>query len=62
MPAYLQLERAYKSHIRLLDARLKLSQAQTGAAEAREEVQECLLQQQVLRTERVQAQLRGEAA
>ena len=61
-PAYLQLERAYKSQVRLLQARLELSQAQTHAAEAREEVKGCLLLQEEAAHAYVRAKLRGEAA
>ena len=42
-PAYLQLERAYKSQVALLEARLKLSCAQTRAAEAKAELAGCQL-------------------
>ena len=61
-PAYLQLERAYKSQVKLLQARLELSQAQTRAAEAREEVKGCLLLQEEAAHAYVRAKLRGEAA
>ena len=45
-PAYLQLERVYRSQVRLLEARLELSKAETRAAEAWEELQGCLLLQE----------------
>ena len=42
-PAYLQLERVYKGQVKMLQARLALSEAQTGAAEAAARLQEALL-------------------
>ena len=42
-PAYLQLERAYKAQVKMLQARLALSEAQKGAAEANARLQESLL-------------------
>jgi hypothetical protein len=42
-PAYLQLERAYKGQVKMLQARLALSEAQKGAAEAAAHLQEALL-------------------
>ena len=47
-PAYLQLERLYKGQVKMLRARLLLSQAQTGAAEAKARVQETLLMREEL--------------
>ena len=58
-PAYLQLERVYKSRVRLLEAHLELSEAQTGAAEAREELQRCILLQKEGAHAHVCAKLRG---
>ena len=42
-PAYLQLERVYKSQVKGLKARLKLSEAQRAAAEAKAELSDALL-------------------
>ena len=42
-PAYLQLERVYKSQVKGLQARLKLSEAQKAAAEANAELSDALL-------------------
>ena len=47
-PAYLQLERAYKGQVKMLQARLALSEAQKGAAEADARLQECLLMREEL--------------
>ena len=47
-PAYLQLERVYKGKVKMLQARLALSEARTGAAEAGERLQECLLMREEL--------------
>ena len=47
-PAHLQLERAYKSQVKDLKARLELSEAQRREAEARVELQGCLLLQEQL--------------
>ena len=47
-PAYLQLERAYKSQVKDLKARLELSEAQRREAEARVQLQGCLLLQEQL--------------
>ena len=41
-PAYLQLERVYKSQVKELKARLKLSEAQRAAAEANAELSDAL--------------------
>ena len=41
-PAYLQLERVYKSQVKELKARLKLSEAQRAAAEAKAELSDAL--------------------
>ena len=58
-PAYLQLERVYRSQVRLLEARLELSKAETRAAEAWEELQGCLLLQEEAAHAYVRAKLRG---
>ena len=42
-PAYLQLERAYKAQVKMLQARLALSEAQKFAAEANVRLQGALL-------------------
>ena len=47
-PAYLQLERVYKSKVTDLEARLELSEARRHEAEARAELQGCLLLQEQL--------------
>ena len=47
-PAYLQLERAYKGQVKMLQARLVLSEAQREAAEADARLQECLCMREEL--------------
>ena len=47
-PAYLQLERLYKGQVKMLRARLVLSQAQTGTAKAKARMQETLLMREEL--------------
>ena len=47
-PAYLQLERAYKGQVKMLQASLVLSEARREAAEAGERLQECLLMREEL--------------
>ena len=47
-PAYLQLERAYKGQVKMLQARLVLSEARREAAEAGERLQECLFMREEL--------------
>jgi hypothetical protein len=59
-PAYLQLERAYKSKVRDLEARLEVSEAQRCEAEARAELQGCLLLQEQLAHARLRDRLCGE--
>lgn len=58
-PAYLQLERVYKSQVKLLEARLALSMAQTRAAEAREELKGCQLLQEQAAHAHVRDELRA---
>ena len=48
--------------MRLLEARLTLAQAQTRVADAREELQGCLLLQEQAAHAHVRAKLLGEAA
>ena len=59
-PAYLQLERAYKSQVRDLRARLELSEAQRREVEAGAELQRCLLLQEQLAHARLRDRLCGE--
>ena len=59
-PAYLQLERTYKSKVKDLEARLELSEAQTREAEAKAELQGCLLLQEQLAHARLRDRLCGE--
>ena len=59
-PAYLQLERAYKSKVRDLEARLEVSEAQRCEAEARAELQGCLLLQEQLAHARLRDRLCGD--
>ena len=59
-PAYLQLERAYKSQVKDLKARLELSEARRREAEARVELQGCLLMQEQLAHARLRDRLCGE--
>ena len=59
-PAYLQLERTYKSKVKDLEARLELSEAQRREAEARAELQGCLLLQEQLAHARLRDRLSGE--
>ena len=47
-PAYLQLERAYKGQVKMLQARLALSEAQKGAAEADARLNKCLFMREEL--------------
>ena len=47
-PAYLQLERAYKGQVKMLQVRLALSEAQKEAAEVDARLQECLLMREEL--------------
>ena len=54
-PAYLQLERAYKSQVRDLQARLKLSEAQRWAAEAGAELAGCQLIERDVKLARLRA-------
>ena len=59
-PAYLQLERTYKSKVRELEARLEVSEAQRREAEARVELQGCLLLLEQLAHARLRDSLSGE--
>ena len=59
-PAYLQLERTYKSKVKDLEARLELCEAQRREAEARAELQGCLLLQEQLAHARLRDRLSGE--
>ena len=52
-PAYLQLERAYKSQVKDLQARLQLSEARRREAEAKAELGECMLIEKDLELTRV---------
>ena len=54
-PAYLQLERAYKSQVRDLKARLALSEAQRRAAEAQAELAGCQLIEKDVQLARLRA-------
>ena len=56
-PAYLQLERAYKGQVKMLQARLALSEARRKAAEAGERLQECLLMREELAHELTRCKL-----
>ena len=47
-PAYLQLERAYKGQVKMLKARLALSEARREAAEADARLNECLFMREEL--------------
>ena len=47
-PAYLQLERAYKAQVKMLRARLALSEAQRSSAEADAELNRCLMNREKL--------------
>jgi len=47
-PAYLQLERAYKGQVKMLQARLVLSEARQEAAEAKARLNECLFMREEL--------------
>ena len=47
-PAYLQLERAYKGQVKMLKARLALSEASREAAEADARLNECLFMREEL--------------
>ena len=47
-PAYLQLERAYKGMVKMLQARLAVSEAQKSAAEADAELNRALLMREEL--------------
>ena len=58
-PPYLQLERAYKSQVRDLQARLELSEARRREAEAAAELQRCLLLQEQLAHARLRDRLSG---
>ena len=59
-PAHLQLERAYKSQVKDLKARLELSEAQRREVEAGAELQRCLLLQEQLAHARLRDRLCGE--
>ena len=56
----MQLERAYKSQVRDLQARLELSEARRREAEAGAELQRCLLLQEQLAHARLRDRLCGE--
>lgn len=47
-PAYLQLERAYKGQVKMLQARLVLSEARQEAAEANARLNRCLFMREEL--------------
>ena len=47
-PAYLQLERAYKGQVKMLQARLALSEAHREVAEADARLNQCLLMREEL--------------
>ena len=47
-PAYLQLERAYKAQVKMLNVRLALSEARREAAEADARLNECLFMREEL--------------
>ena len=59
-PAYLQLERTYKSKVKDLKALLELSEARRREAEAGAELQRCLLLQEQLAHARLRDRLCGE--